>query len=362
MMDIQKNLDIQEGNGIEKYEKRDFKEIKPQGALSVSEARSYFDNLFQEMHDKKRLSGDDALEKALNDPESLASQTDSEEDADEVRELCDDIKHSVNNDDDVIVHDGLYSEYEKMIESGEYENEEDLCNGEGLNYDDIYDVRSERYGDEYEQGFKDGWDSVDDENHDNEAYNQGVNDAEKLTSLCGRYCSEASHSDGAGENSENANDAENNSNEYSDLNSMKRELGKTYSEIKEDKPPNSPNIAKWFENGGSIRVEEIDGKQVWTYTDSEGRSVQYIDGKVKFPPEAKHPVIGDISIGEFTGDRNKDKQLYLEKLEEEYGLTEIPDGYALHHDTENGVLQLVRTDYHKEFTHAGGHSMYKEDE
>ena len=166
----------------------------------------------------------------------------------------------------------------------------------------------------------------------------------------------------ADEKAENSDDAANKSNEYSDLNSMKKELGKTYSEIKEDKPPNSPNIAKWFENGGTIRVEEIDGKQVWTYTDSEGRSVQYIDGKVKFPPEAKHPVIGDISIGEFTGDRTKDKQLYLEKLEEEYGLTEIPEGYALHHDTENGVLQLVRTDYHKEFTHAGGHSMYKEDE
>ena len=157
-------------------------------------------------------------------------------------------------------------------------------------------------------------------------------------------------------------DSANKSNEYSDLNFMKKELGKTYSEIKENKPPNSPDIAKWFENGGTICVEEIDGKHVWTYTDLEGRSVQYIDGRVKFPPEAKHPVIDDISIGEFTGDRNKDKQLYLKKLEEEYGLTEIPDGYALHHDTENGVLQLVRTDYHKEFTHAGGHSIYKEDE
>lgn len=161
---------------------------------------------------------------------------------------------------------------------------------------------------------------------------------------------------------ENTSDAENVTNEYSDLNSMKRDLGKTYSEIKEEKPQNSPNISKWFQNGGTIRIEKVDGKSVWTYTDSEGRSVQYIDGKVKFPPEAKHPIIEDISIGEFTGDRNKDKQLYLKKLEEEYGLTEVPDGYALHHDTENGVMQLVRIDYHKEFTHAGGHSMYKEDE
>lgn len=147
---------------------------------------------------------------------------------------------------------------------------------------------------------------------------------------------------------------------YNNLEGMKKGLGKTYSEIKEEKPPNSPNISKWFEKGGTIKVEQLDGKNIWTYTDAEGKSVSYIDGKVKFPPEAKHPVISDLSIGEFTGDRMKDKELYLEKLEEEYGLTEIPDGYILHHDTENGVMQLVKEDYHKEFTHSGGHSMYKE--
>lgn len=148
--------------------------------------------------------------------------------------------------------------------------------------------------------------------------------------------------------------------EFNNLDDMKEVLGKTYKEIKADKPPNSPNIAKWFKNGGTIAIEQVNGKTIWTYTDAEKKSVQYIDGEVKFPPEAKHPVIGDLSIGEFTGDRTKDKELYLKKLEEEYGLTEIPDGYILHHDTENGVMQLVKEDYHKEFTHAGGHSMYKE--
>ena len=147
---------------------------------------------------------------------------------------------------------------------------------------------------------------------------------------------------------------------FNNLDAMKEGTKKNYSELKEDKPPNSPNIAKWFEKGGTIKIEPVDGKTVWTYTDAERRSVQYIDGKVKFSPEAKHSVIDDLSIGEFTGDRTKDKELYLQKHEEEYGLTEIPDGYVLHHDTENGVMQLVKEDYHKEFTHAGGHSMYKE--
>ena len=149
-------------------------------------------------------------------------------------------------------------------------------------------------------------------------------------------------------------------NTFSDLQSMKNGLEKTYKEIKEDKPPNSPNIAKWFENGGSIRVEEIDGKKVWTYIGKEGREVSYVDGYPVFPPEAKHPVIGDIDIGKFTGDRDKDKDIYLKKLEELYGLTEIPGGYALHHDSQNGNLQLVKIDWHKEFTHAGGYSLFKE--
>lgn len=150
--------------------------------------------------------------------------------------------------------------------------------------------------------------------------------------------------------------------EFSDLSTMKNELGKTNAEIKEIKPLNSPDIEKWFDEGGKISITEKDGKQIWKYTDAEGKSVEYVDGNIKFPPEAKHPVIDDINIGKFTGDRYKDKQLFLEKLEEEYGLTDIPDGYSLHHDTENGVMQLIKDDYHKEFTHAGGYSMFKEDE
>ncbi len=159
---------------------------------------------------------------------------------------------------------------------------------------------------------------------------------------------------------ENKNDVDA-KNTYSDLATMKKELGKNYGEIKADKPPNSPNIAKWFENGGGIKIEDVNGKKVWTYIDKNGREVKYVDGYPVFPPEAKHPVIGDISIGEFTGDRNEDKKLYLKALEEQYGLTEIPEGYALHHDSENGNMQLVKEDWHKEFRHAGGHSLYKED-
>ncbi len=149
-------------------------------------------------------------------------------------------------------------------------------------------------------------------------------------------------------------------NTFNDLDTLKKSLGKTYGEIKEVKPPNSPNIAKWFDNGGSLRIEEVYSKTEWTYIDGAGREVPYIDGFPKFPPEAKHSVIGDIDIGKFTGDRTSDKELYKAILQENYALTDIPEGYILHHDSNNGILQLVKTDWHKEFTHKGGHSMFKE--
>lgn len=160
---------------------------------------------------------------------------------------------------------------------------------------------------------------------------------------------------------EQGNDVENSIKSFSSLDEMKSQLDVTYKDLNESKPQNSPNIVKWFEKGGTIEISEKDGSKIWTYINPEGVAVSYIDGYPVFPPETKHPYIDDISIGEFRGDRNEDKRIYLEKLEEEYGLTEIPKGYALHHDSENGTMQLVKEEYHKEFTHAGGHSKFKED-
>lgn len=84
-------------------------------------------------------------------------------------------------------------------------------------------------------------------------------------------------------------------NTYNDLDSMKRELGKTYSEIKDDKPANSPDIAKWFDNGGSIKIEEIDSKQIWTYIDSAGREVTYPDNYPNSMPDLNSQYYDDMS-------------------------------------------------------------------
>lgn len=129
--------------------------------------------------------------------------------------------------------------------------------------------------------------------------------------------------------------------------------------VKENKPKYSPDIKKWFDNGGSIEIQNIDGKQIWTYTSSVGDSVPYIDGYIKFPDEYLNPTIKTVDIGEFTGDRSEDIDKMLDILEEDYGITEIPEGYIVHHDIENGIVQLVDENIHKKFTHIGGHSIYK---
>lgn len=133
-----------------------------------------------------------------------------------------------------------------------------------------------------------------------------------------------------------------------------------YKNLQEAKPPHSPDIAKWLYNGGSIIHEPVAGKEVWTFIDKDERTCRYIDGNIVFPSDAKHNIIQDISIGRFTGDRNEDKRLYLESLYKQYGIRGIPDGYVLHHDSKNGNMQLIKGEYHKTFTHTGGHSLFKE--
>lgn len=142
--------------------------------------------------------------------------------------------------------------------------------------------------------------------------------------------------------------------------SNKDELKDLSPELRETKPEHSPALDRWIEEGGQIKIKVTDGKPEWIYINAEGIEVKYDeDGYPIFPDEVKHPDIPDINIGSFTGDREKDKRLYIKELEE-YGLTDIPEGYVLHHDSKNGNLQLIKKEYHEQFTHKGGHSKYKE--
>ncbi|MDF7670515.1 HNH endonuclease [Orbaceae bacterium ESL0721] len=132
-------------------------------------------------------------------------------------------------------------------------------------------------------------------------------------------------------------------------------------ELLKTKPSYSPVPAKWIEKGGKI---EILDNNSWKYINKDGISITYefknIDGKdVKLPNFSRylHPdkKIAEVDIGVFSGRRKKDAKIFLQIAE----LKEIPKGYAVHHSQPNGVMQLVEEKIHKEFTHIGGHGLYK---
>ena len=147
------------------------------------------------------------------------------------------------------------------------------------------------------------------------------------------------------------------SNKFSNWDHMKDAYkGKVTKFLKENKPKGSPIPKNWFEKGGTLEIETLDdGSQIWKYTSAKGDTVPYISQQVKFPKQYMFPDedIAEFSIGKFTGDRELDKKAALEFLRSE-GYDEIPDGYVLHHDYENGKMQLIEEEIHRIFTHYGG--------
>ena len=147
------------------------------------------------------------------------------------------------------------------------------------------------------------------------------------------------------------------SNKFSNWDDMKDAYkGKVTKFLKGNKPKGSPIPKNWFEKGGTLEIETLDdGSQIWKYTSAKGDTVPYINQQVKFPKKYMFPDedIAEFSIGKFTGDRELDKKAALEFLRSE-GYDEIPDGYVLHHDYENGKMQLIEEEIHRIFTHYGG--------
>ena len=71
-----------------------------------------------------------------------------------------------------------------------------------------------------------------------------------------------------------------------------------------------------------------------------------------------NPDIGSVDIGGFSSNRLLDYKLSKEQL---YlvGYDKVPKRYVLHHSAfENGIMELVRLDIHKQFTHYGGNYYY----
>lgn len=74
MMEVIKALEMTEVSDMKKMEKRDFTEIKPVGDTNILDARSYFDNLFQELHAKEKeyyTSYEDRLKHTPNETSEL---------------------------------------------------------------------------------------------------------------------------------------------------------------------------------------------------------------------------------------------------------------------------------------------------
>lgn len=137
--------------------------------------------------------------------------------------------------------------------------------------------------------------------------------------------------------------------------------------MKENKPKGSPNIKNWLDEGETITIEELgNDKYIWHYS-KDGITVPYVPKEIngvtqnviQFPKEYLYDDLleaydfdGTFNIPEgFSGNRNKD----ITYLKKEYGIGEIPDGFVLHHDINNGWFQLVKEDIHDSFKHYGGH-------
>ena len=134
-----------------------------------------------------------------------------------------------------------------------------------------------------------------------------------------------------------------------------RKVGKF---VNECKPKYSRDIKEWFAEGGTIKIDINNGHLTWTYTNSVGDSVPYIDGYIKFYRKYMHPddAIAEFSIDSFSGNRGTDVKKALEYINS-IGYDEVPDGYVLHHDVNNGIIQLIIDKIHSQFTHIGGHSI-----
>lgn len=135
-------------------------------------------------------SGQELLTEAITNIENLVEKTNSQEDAEQVKNLCKKVSDNIERDDEVEPEGCLLPQYQSLMDEGGYESIEEMCNAEGLNYDEIYDDEPTTYGEEYQKGFVDCIDKNKSpystpEDECTEAYYQGLLDAQELKNLIG---------------------------------------------------------------------------------------------------------------------------------------------------------------------------------
>ena len=132
---------------------------------------------------EQKLNGNQFVDRVLySNFEDVAL---SSEDKRQLDILLPKIRENLNNYTELDPKNELYQKYQKMISDGEYEDVNELCNGEGLNEDDVYDNEPKIYCEEYSSGLTDGYDDKDfyvDGDY-TEAYVKGYNDGKESSSL-----------------------------------------------------------------------------------------------------------------------------------------------------------------------------------
>lgn len=151
--------------------------------------RTYCDLLRQRDVQQQEQDPETLLFEAQFIPQKLIAEAPAAN-KDGVRSLCDEIGENMNCFDEVSPSGDLLPQYQKMLDSGEYDSIEELCNSEGLNYDDVYDTEPREYADVYKSGFCDYVSNGGPDPYDvniaegtSEAYYKGLSAASRLLSL-----------------------------------------------------------------------------------------------------------------------------------------------------------------------------------
>ena len=165
---------------------RTWERLGKSGDASNDSSRTDAEYEKRDVSERKSLTGQDLLDRVKASPSSVSDMAKDSDDSERIKDLCEEISENSNRDDEVEPTGKLLPKYQKMMDDGEYDSIEEMCNDLGLNYDEVFDYDSSTYGEEYQNGFKDGVDkdpdAVSGEEH-SDAYYEGFRAVQELKEL-----------------------------------------------------------------------------------------------------------------------------------------------------------------------------------
>ena len=122
--------------------------------------------------------------------------------------------------------------------------------------------------------------------------------------------------------------------------------GRMPPELAATKPKGSPRVQRWYKEGGTVSLDE---DMNWTYTNSDGVRVKYIDGMPDF--KTAGCVYDEQDVGRFRS-RGSDRR----RANKMHGSEADSEKYIWHHTGDGHTMQLVDREIHWQFKHYGGYS------